>query len=58
MGEVVAGPLFGEEGIMTAELDLSEITRAKMDFDVIGHYARPDIFKFEIPNQPDTLNCQ
>jgi nitrilase len=54
MGEVVAGPLFGEEGILTAELDMGEITRAKMDFDVIGHYARQDIFKFEAIGQPET----
>jgi len=53
MGEAVAGPLFGKEGILTAELDISEITRAKMDFDVIGHYARPDIFKLEVKDQPE-----
>jgi nitrilase len=55
MGKVVAGPLFGKEGILTADLDISEITRSKMDFDVIGHYARPDIFKLESHNQPDTI---
>ncbi|HSM19982.1 MAG TPA: carbon-nitrogen hydrolase family protein, partial [Hyphomicrobiales bacterium] len=45
MGEIVAGPLEGEEGILTAEIDLSEIPRAKYDFDVTGHYARPDVFR-------------
>ena len=45
LGEVIAGPLFDEEGILYAELDLSEIVRAKVDFDVVGHYARPDIFQ-------------
>lgn len=47
LGKVLAGPLFGKEGIVTAEIDPREIIRAKMDFDVIGHYARPDVFQFE-----------
>ncbi len=46
LGEVIAGPLFGEAGALIAELDLEDITRAKLDFDVTGHYARPDIFSF------------
>jgi nitrilase len=52
MGEVLAGPLFDEEGILTAELDLSEIARAKLDFDVVGHYARPDVFKLIVDENP------
>ena len=47
LGKVIAGPLYGKEGIITAEIDHREIIRAKMDFDVIGHYARPDVFSFE-----------
>lgn len=58
MGKVIAGPLLGKEGVLTAELDLSEITRAKMDFDVIGHYARPDIFDFNVDGQPETVLVQ
>jgi nitrilase len=46
MGKVLAGPLYDKEGIITAEIDHRDIVRAKMDFDVIGHYARPDIFSF------------
>ena len=45
LGEVIAGPLFDKEGILYAELDLSEIVRAKLDFDGVGHYARPDVFQ-------------
>ncbi len=52
LGEVIAGPLYDEEGILTAELDLSEITRGKLDFDVVGHYARPDVFKLTINERP------
>ena len=46
LGEVLAGPLFGSTGALVAELDLEDIARAKLDFDVVGHYARRDIFKF------------
>ncbi|MFT5617487.1 MAG: nitrilase [Arenicella sp.] len=52
LGKVIAGPLFGESGALIAELDLGEITQSKLGFDVVGHYARPDIFKFETVNQP------
>jgi nitrilase len=45
LGEVLAGPLYDQEGILAAELDLGEIVRAKVDFDVVGHYARPDVFQ-------------
>lgn len=48
LGEVLAGPLYNQEGILYAELDLLEIIRAKLDFDVIGHYARPDVFDFKL----------
>lgn len=45
MGDVIAGPLYDEEGILVATLDLSEVARAKFDFDVAGHYARPDVLQ-------------
>ncbi len=54
-GEVLAGPLRDQPGILTAELDLSEITRSRLDFDVNGHYQRRDIFVFEAIGQPPTL---
>lgn len=47
LGGIIAGPLFGEEGALIAELDLDDIIRVRLDFDVVGHYARPDIFRFE-----------
>jgi nitrilase len=52
LGEVLAGPLWDEEGILTADLDLAEVTRAKLDFDVVGHYARSDIFQLKINEKP------
>lgn len=53
MGEVLAGPIFNCEGLLTAELDFSVLAKSKLDFDVTGHYSRPDIFKFEVRNQPE-----
>ncbi|WP_340153180.1 carbon-nitrogen hydrolase family protein [uncultured Marivirga sp.] len=53
LGKVLAGPLYNEEGLLTAEIDHDEIIRAKMDFDVIGHYARNDVFGFDVNGQPD-----
>ncbi|CAN5380817.1 carbon-nitrogen hydrolase family protein [soil metagenome] len=47
LGKVIAGPLFQKEGIITAEIDNREVIKAKMDFDVIGHYARADVFAYE-----------
>jgi nitrilase len=48
MGEIIAGPLYGEEGILITDLKMDEIKRAKLDFDVVGHYARPDVFHFDV----------
>jgi len=58
LGRVLAGPLWDEEGILTAEINIDRVTQSKLDFDPIGHYARPDIFKFEVINQPDTLKIE
>lgn len=52
LGDCLAGPLFDQEGMLTATLDMSEITRSKFDFDVVGHYARPDVFRFEVVESP------
>ncbi|MEU7381945.1 MULTISPECIES: nitrilase-related carbon-nitrogen hydrolase [unclassified Streptomyces] len=48
LGEILAGPLRGGEGILTAELDLDDLTRARFDFDPTGHYARPDVFTLHV----------
>jgi nitrilase len=48
LGEVIAGPLYDQEGTLYAELDPGEIVRGKMDFDVVGHYARPDVFELVV----------
>lgn len=48
LGEVLAGPQFDCADILYADLDLEEIARGKFDFDVAGHYARPDIFRLQV----------
>jgi nitrilase len=52
LGEVLAGPVYGCEAVLTAEIDLSAIVRAKYDLDVVGHYARPDIFSLKVDTNP------
>lgn len=54
LGKIIAGPLFNSSGALIAELDLDEIKESKLDFDVIGHYARNDIFQLNVKNQPET----
>lgn len=48
LGEVMAGPLYDREGILVADLDLAEVARSKLDFDVVGHYSRPDVFTLSV----------
>ncbi len=52
LGKTLAGPLYDKEGILIAELDMAEIVQSKYDFDVTGHYARPDIFQLIINEKP------
>jgi len=47
-GEVLAGPLENEEGLLVADLDLDDVVRGRYDFDVAGHYARPDLFTLSV----------
>jgi nitrilase len=52
LGQVLAEPSFDGETILTAELDMGEIARGKYDFDVAGHYARPDVFRLDVNERP------
>jgi nitrilase len=51
LGELLAGPKYGEECILTAAIDRADLARAKMDFDVVGHYSRPDVFQLHVNEQ-------
>ena len=48
LGQVLAGPVFGEVAVLTADLDPADIPRSRFDFDPVGHYSRPDVFKLVV----------
>jgi nitrilase len=52
LGDVLAGPLYDAGGILHATLDLGEVVRSRFDFDVVGHYARPDVFDLRVNTRP------
>ena len=43
-GEVVAGPLHNEHGVLVADIDTGRIAAWRRVLDVTGHYSRPDVF--------------
>jgi len=51
-GEILAGPLHEAEGILYAPLDLRRTGMSKWLLDTAGHYARPDVFRFEVDQKP------
>jgi nitrilase len=51
-GNFLAGPNTEGEAILVAEIDLRQIVRGKYDFDVVGHYSRPDIFQLHVDERP------
>jgi len=51
-GNFLAGPNMDGEAILTAEIDRGQIIRGKYDLDVVGHYARPDIFQLHVDERP------
>lgn len=53
-GNLLAGPNTEGEAILTAEIDPAQIIRGKFDLDVVGHYARPDIFELHVDERPKT----
>lgn len=52
LGQVLAGPDFSGETILYADIDPDDVVRAKYDFDVTGHYARPDVFSLSVNVAP------
>ncbi len=54
-GEYVAGPVYGKEEIVYADIDLRETVKAKAVHDIVGHYARPDVVSLLIREEPYAL---
>jgi nitrilase len=52
-GKILAGPLEAKEGILYADINLDDIIPAKRMFDAAGHYARPDVFRFDVIREQD-----
>ncbi|MBT6453936.1 MAG: carbon-nitrogen hydrolase family protein [Gammaproteobacteria bacterium] len=53
-GEIIAGPLRKEEGILYCEIDPAKVGIARRALDVAGHYSRPDIFQLHINTKPQS----
>jgi nitrilase len=47
-GSYLAGPLYGEEGILYAELDPELLLQSRQRFDPAGHYHRPDVLSLTV----------
>jgi len=53
-GEIVAGPMRKEKGVLYAEIDSRRVSASKRALDVAGHYSRPDVFSLSVNTQPQT----
>ena len=51
-GDVIAGPLIGEPGILYADVDPAVVLRQRRLLDVVGHYGRGDIFQLRVNTSP------
>lgn len=53
LGNILAGPVYEEETILYADIDLEDRTRGHFDLDVNGHYSRPDVFELQVNTRPN-----
>lgn len=51
LGEIIAGPVYDEKTILMADLDRDTLVKSKLDFDPVGHYARPDVFSLQVDRE-------
>ncbi|WP_270164415.1 carbon-nitrogen hydrolase family protein [Paenibacillus sp. SYP-B4298] len=48
LGNYAAPPLYDEEGMLLADLDMAKVVQSRYDFDAVGHYSRPDVFQLYV----------
>jgi len=53
-GEIMAGPMKEETGILYADIDLKRVTAARRSLDIVGHYSRPDLFTLQVDAKEQT----
>ena len=51
-GHYEAEPVWDTEQILYANLDMEKVSMSRMEFDVCGHYARPDVLKLQVREEP------
>jgi nitrilase len=51
LGDYVSPPVFGKEEMIISDLDLDQIAQSQFDFDVVGHYSRPDVFQLIVNDE-------
>ena len=54
-GQILAGPLHDQEGILTAEVDPALTAAGRWMFDAAGHYSRPDLFRLTVFTEPQRI---
>lgn len=51
-GNIIAGPIHEEAGILYADVDPAKVARDRLKFDACGHYSRNDVFQLTVDNRP------
>ncbi|HID54552.1 MAG TPA: carbon-nitrogen hydrolase family protein, partial [Anaerolineae bacterium] len=51
-GDLLAGPLYEQPGLVSAEIDPQQAVDGRLTLDVMGHYGRPDIFQLHVNTTP------
>jgi nitrilase len=54
LGQMLTERVFDADAVLTATIDPGEVARGKYDFDVVGHYARPDVFQLSVNEHPQS----